>query len=482
MKHYYFFFFALLYTTFTKAQQWIDKTYAYDSIPNVVYGAATNFNAGVDSLKMDIYLPKCNTTTVNSRKPLMLVIHGGSFLAGTRYDPNITKLTKDFAKRGYVTATIEYRLGFVSDDQAWACNLANYPCVFATDTTEWYRSWYRGVQDAKGALRYLINRNMQYNIDTNNVFIVGESAGAFLALGVGYLDTIAERPIQTYSLVNAPIPSANTFTCSYNAGKTFTTAIIRPDLGGIDGIIEPSTINYKIKGVGSFYGGVVNNLFLKTKTGAIPPALYLYHQPCDMVVPYGIGKVNAGTSWCVSNCYNCYGFANTPFVSGGGAIKNSITSASLSIAVYSDFTSNINPNNCLFGSWSCADQINSPCHEIDNYTMRTSNMATFFASKITTNPLCLPLITLSDDFEKLNQSIFVYPNPFNNEFVVDNKLNKLLPYEVVDVLGKVIAIGFLTPDENKLSIAKQLDAGLYFLKIKEKNNQLILSIIKTNDY
>lgn len=466
----------LLFIKFGIAQQWINKAYTYDSLPNIVYGNATNFNGGAEQLKMDVYLPKCDNTSLNNRKPLMLVIHGGSFLAGTRYDPNISKITKDFAKRGYVTATIEYRLGFVSDDQTWNCNLVNYPCVFATDTTEWFRSWYRGVQDAKGALRYLINNHATYGIDTSNVFVVGESAGAFLAMGVGFLDTISERPLQTYSIVDAPTPAVNTFTCLYNAGKTFTTTIFRPDLGGIDGTIEPTTIKYKIKAVGSFYGGVVTNLFQHTKYGATAPALYLYHQPCDLVVPFNVGRVNAGSSWCLASCYNCYGYANTPLVSGGNAIKNMITNNSLPINLQSEFTSNLNPNNCLFGSWSCADQLNNPCHEIDNYTLRTNNMATFFASKITTTSICNPLITSIDGVE-FKKSITVYPNPFQNSFIVNNYSQKIIRFTIENIIGENIKSGFLNEGENTILFNEQISKGVYFIKTSTQTETSVLRAI-----
>ena len=99
------------------AQQWIDKKYDYDSTLNVTYGTALNFNGSTDNLTMDIYTPICDDINHISRKPLLIWIHGGAFLAGDKNE--MTNLCKQFAKRGYVTATINYRLGFIPDDLAW---------------------------------------------------------------------------------------------------------------------------------------------------------------------------------------------------------------------------------------------------------------------------------------------------------------------------------------------------------------------------
>ena len=41
----------------------------------------------------------------------------------------------------------------------------------------------------------VINNQSVYDIDLANVFVMGESAGAFIALGVGYLDYEDEKPI-----------------------------------------------------------------------------------------------------------------------------------------------------------------------------------------------------------------------------------------------------------------------------------------------
>ncbi len=448
----------------SSAQQWITKNYLYDSIIDVKYGTAINFNGVNDTLHMNIYTPKCSDAI--SRRPLMLIIHGGAFLAGTIYDPNIIKMSRDFAKRGYVTAAIEYRLGFVSDDNAWTCNFPNYSCIFGTDSSEWHRSYFRAIQDGKGALRYLINRNVQYRIDTNNVFVVGESAGGFIALGIGFMDTISEKPILANAISSVPPPHISSQNCTYNVGKTFTTTTIaRPDLGNIDGNIEPTTVKYKIMGVGNYYGAIMGDYFKYTKAGSSAPALYLYHQPCDLVVPYNTGRVQAGFSWCMANCYSCFGIANTPIVYGSNSIKNMITTNNYPITIYNDMTTNSNPNSCIFGTWSCSDQINNPCHEIDNYTLRTTNMATFFASKISTTTICLPETINLIKENTLKNDILISPNPFNERIIITNTSNQNLKYNLIDVMGNNVSKGDLSEGINELHFNNRIKSGIYFIQI-----------------
>ena len=145
--------FIYLVNLFTYGQQWIDQQYQYDSVLNVPYGASVNFNGTMDSLHMDIYTPKCLGINQVSSWPLMVIIHGGAFIEGSKNDASVQDYCKDFARRGYVTASISYRLGFISDDNLWTCNYPNYSCIFAGDSAEWVRANYRGIQDAKGAIR-----------------------------------------------------------------------------------------------------------------------------------------------------------------------------------------------------------------------------------------------------------------------------------------------------------------------------------------
>lgn len=472
-KRHYVLLLSLLLLGFFKgeSQQWIDQKYQYDSVLNLKYGTAVNFNGGTDTLKLDLYLPQCDDANHVSTRPLLMWIHGGAFLAGDKNDVSIQDLCKKFAKRGYVTASIDYRLGFVSDDNYWQCNYPNYSCVFATDSAEWPRAYYRAMQDAKGALRFLINRYKQYRIDTANVFVAGESAGALTALAVGLLDTLTERPKETYATGAVPLPHTNNRTCDYNKGKTFAgTNITRPDLGGIDGNIEPTSIHYKIKGIGNIYGAMYSDLLKNHKWGRPKPAIFSFHQPCDMVVPIDSGYVLWGLTWCLTNGYGCYGIANNKvMLYGSRTINNWNNKGNYGYNIHNEFTTTNFPFNFLLGTGSCADQVNNPCHAYDNKATREKNLAQFFSTLVSTAPLC-DTAKISGTTKASRENISVHPNPAGNILYISNHNTAaagIWQLQLTDLAGRTVLSENRTPQQGliKLELPAQVMPGIYFLNI-----------------
>src|SRR5690554_8203526 len=95
-------------------------------------------------------------------------------------------LCDSFARRGYVTATIDYRKGFNP--------LSN---------TSAERAVYRGTQDLRAAIRFLKEKHNTYGIDTNYTFIGGSSAGAFAVIHTIYMDQ-NEAPSSIQSGIGYP--------------------------------------------------------------------------------------------------------------------------------------------------------------------------------------------------------------------------------------------------------------------------------------
>jgi hypothetical protein len=458
--------------SFSHAQQWITKKYQYDSLINVKYGTATNFLGGVDTLKMDIYAPICSDVNQSSKRPLLIWVHGGAFLAGDKSETSITNMCRQFARRGYVTASINYRLGFVADDAAHTCNYPNYNCIFATDTSEWSRAYFRAIQDGKGALRYLLNRASTWQIDPSNVFIAGESAGSFVALGVALLDTLIEKPFSAYAINNAPKPAANTNTCQYNVGKTLSnTTITRPDLGSIEGIIEPSAIKYTIKGIGNIYGGMMSDLLKMQAAGKPKPAIYSYHQPCDIVVPIDSGAVFAGLSWCMTNGYNCFGISNTPKVFGSRTISNWNANGNYGYNIHNEFTTKQFPYSFLLGAGSCVDQVNNPCHAYDNYTLRENNLAMFFAPLVSTSPICSPITSGSDNFYG-KDTWHIFPNPCTDILNIEGEQLTDVKLVFHNIFGQTFQKTG-TPFEKMIQVdINDLPSGIYILSVQYKNGEI----------
>ncbi len=137
---------------------------------DVKYGEAPAWTIPYNNtdLFMDIYEPVGDGLT---RRPLMIWAHPGGFLLGDKEADDMVALCDSFARRGYVTASISYRLGFNP-----------------LSTTSAERAVYRGTQDARAAIRYLMEYASIYSIDTNYIFLGGSSAGGVAAVHVAYAD------------------------------------------------------------------------------------------------------------------------------------------------------------------------------------------------------------------------------------------------------------------------------------------------------
>src|SRR5688572_29281013 len=80
----------------------------YSRTNNITYGANINIQGQNQSLEMDIWEPQGD---VEPLRPIIVMEHGGSFIGGDRAASDITSLTGPLAKRGFVVASIEYRIG-----------------------------------------------------------------------------------------------------------------------------------------------------------------------------------------------------------------------------------------------------------------------------------------------------------------------------------------------------------------------------------
>ncbi|MEL6866520.1 MAG: alpha/beta hydrolase [Bacteroidota bacterium] len=195
----------------------------------VKYGANTNQSGANTDLLMNIYEPANDTET---NRPLIILAHGGGFAEGAKED--FDGLAQKFAKAGYVAATISYRLiGGVADPSL-------------------QKAVVDAVQDMKAAVRYFTIDN-KFNINPNNIFIGGFSAGAVTALHYAYFQ-------------DAEISSAPPELQSYLAAS-----------GGLSGNSGNPGASEKVKGVINIAGG----LFSANWVSANEPILYSIHGAMD---------------------------------------------------------------------------------------------------------------------------------------------------------------------------------------------------------
>lgn len=393
-----------------KAQKWVDTIYKTIQISNIVYGTAVDFGGQNRILRMDVSMPSNDTPPICGR-PLLIAIHGGAFMAGNKSTGAPPLFMKEFAQRGYVTASINYRLGMFQTSSQINCNIPNWNCLNMADTAEWYRAVYRGMQDAKGAIRYLLNQKDSLKIDPKNIFVVGESAGGFIALATAFLDDTAEKHPSCYGIDSVTKPNViYESPCLVNSGLAISFSSLklsRPDLGSINGDLNPTNIKYTIKGVGSIYGAISYDYFSKySYTKA--PVIYAFHQPNDLIVPYKQQRIFYEYNICAQGfpAY-CQSIISRPYVLGSSGMFNLIKKLKPTISQLPEylFDSTLNTANCVL-------QVSNPAltgHAIDQVKLRSKNMAVFFSKQIDTTSASCQQSAIQDIEQQT--LVNVYPNP-----------------------------------------------------------------------
>lgn len=217
---------------------WCSKTGAEDKSYAAILGEGlvNSLMTSKQHLTMDIYMP-CDDTT--ARRPLLLLLHGGGFYVGDKSDEHIASWCHDFAAKGYVAVSINYRMGFKPTKASVT------------------RTGYRALQDAHAAMRYLMENAEDYGIDTNMMFVGGTSAGAITALNLAFMRD-KDRPTETRR---------------------------HGDLGGIDACGNAYRHEVKIKAVANMWGAVNSLALLRNNTCDI----ISFHGDADPIVPCNIG-------------------------------------------------------------------------------------------------------------------------------------------------------------------------------------------------
>ena len=242
--------------------RYLVKTFAVDTIKDILYGSNTaTSGTGTTNLLMDIYQPAGD---ILPERPLIIFAHGGTFVAGDRKTTDMIKICAGLAQRGYVCASIEYRL-----ESATAL-------ISPTANEKMVKEVVRAAQDGKAAVRFFradaAGSNI-YKIDTNQIFFGGTSAGGILALHLAYMQATDPLPASWITWANA--------------------------IGGFEGNSGSPGHSSNVKAVVSYAGAIGDVAWMNETT--IP--WVDFHSVNDGTVPDSIGYP--------------LGLTNLPLLSGG---------------------------------------------------------------------------------------------------------------------------------------------------------------------
>ncbi len=224
---------------FTKTDYFKDSSITF--LNKVVYGSAIDWQGKLKEVDMSVFMPKNNVDSLKKR-PLILFIHGGSFNGGSK--TSFHNLARLLARQGFVTVSINYRLGWIID--------------FGRTDTSFNEDYYRAVQDSKAAIRFLVHNAAEYGIDTSEIFLCGGSAGAI---------TILTDAFYTQKIWDTYFPW------------------LHKKLGATDSSTNKLLEHYSIKGLVSMWGQIRDTTLITSQIAKRIPIL-LCHGTADRVVAY----------------------------------------------------------------------------------------------------------------------------------------------------------------------------------------------------
>ncbi|MFM7472686.1 MAG: T9SS type A sorting domain-containing protein [Crocinitomicaceae bacterium] len=397
----------------------------YTTTSDIVYGQNTSWNGASTTLKLDVYQPTGDTET---NRPLIIWVHGGSFIGGTKTDGDMVAFSQKFAKKGYVCASIDYRLGF-----------------FPFDSANAVKAVVRAVQDLRAAVRFFYKDKQTtdtYKIDTNNIYVGGSSAGAITSLHLAYLDDECE-------------------VSDYLNQTTIT------QLGNLEGTSGNPGYSSNVKGVLNGCGALARYSWLEA--GDVPVASV--HGTNDGTVKYNRGIVNPGTPLmyldgsrmiheraCAVGVDNqFYTFLGAPHVPYAGN------------AAYMDTTVNFF-RDFLIKQLGCTDAAIQP----ENNRAQAVNLYPInYCDGTPVNEVC-PTSSLVE--ENLLYAL-IYPNPAQHTIQVVPSLEGKYTVSILDISGRILLFKEMETGIAEISI-NTLSNGNYFIKVQSGKSTYTEQIIK----
>jgi alpha/beta superfamily hydrolase len=151
----------------------------YNLYQNITYEEAIPYNIegikAIKSYKLDFYEPFGDDV---SSRPLVLLFPDGNFIAGNKEQDEIVNWCRTLTTYGYTCACVNYRQGYDNTIPKDGINQATF----------------RAVQDGRAAIRFFIEHQDAFRINTDKIFLGGYKTGAEVALQTAFIDKEEEYP------------------------------------------------------------------------------------------------------------------------------------------------------------------------------------------------------------------------------------------------------------------------------------------------
>lgn len=231
-------------------KRFVNEVFGKTKVSTVTYGRNASVLGDSLNLNMDIYEPDGDNAEA---RPALVLAFGGAYVFGDR--SQLSDLGHYFARHGYVTACIDYRI--------WPVFVLGFP-----DSAAIIDVAMKAMSDMKASIRFLRSQADKYKLDTNLIFGGGISAGAITTIQCAYLDEKDSIP-------------------------PFLKTVMDKN-GGFAGNSNNSTLKHssRLAGVLNLSGGIFSTDWFDTGE----PPITSIHGTADATVPYLFGKAGGYVS------------------------------------------------------------------------------------------------------------------------------------------------------------------------------------------
>lgn len=411
-------------------QRFFQKVFPQEPIvtKDISFGKNKEASGKEVTLTLDVYRPAGDTLSL---RPLVIIAHGGSFLFGNKNGPDAVPLAKDLAKMGYVSASINYRLG-----------MTNLPTGSHTlDSTDVMPAVIRGMHDGRAAVRFfrkdVAENGNTYGVDTSAIYFAGVSAGGFIALHLAYLDQPEEFPdyIDTSGVSNGHLTG-------------------QPGMrGGIEGNSGNPSYSSKVKAVINVSGALVDTSWMKIRD--IP--VLNFHGTNDQTVPYGTAMIDVLSLFPIFK------------VNGSASVARQAEKLEI--------------KHCMV-TWQGAGHVpevgitQSALAYYDSMLQITRNFLYHFTCGAKLNCTYTTTLAALSKFEGL-VPVKLYPNPARQSLFValEGKPDQAFQLTLLNLMGQTLWQGSASGQTTLEINRNHIPGGLYVLQIKDAENLYSTKVI-----
>lgn len=193
----------------TPGRRYVDQVFSSATKTTAAYRTTTDLTTGDPlTLVADVYQPSGDTA---AKRPVIVWIHGGGFKGGTR--AAMADVADAYARRGYVTLSIEYRLDPGNRCQDLQDGKITDPDEAAAEHARCQRDITAAQNDALAAVGWVRRHAAEYRADPNRIAVGGGAAGAVTALNVAQRSNPGGGPIPSGTRVSAALAMSG---CQYD--------------------------------------------------------------------------------------------------------------------------------------------------------------------------------------------------------------------------------------------------------------------------